>query len=112
MLSRAVLISRCASKSLTCTTTADLAQPPLTLPFQVGALDTFWRSAENFHTTSSYPWEVGTGMTWAVSQADPLRNVKVDNDLLFFQYIPASCCAAGFASGGYGSGLSVGGDVA
>ena len=53
--------------------------------FQVGALDTFWRSAENFHTSSAFAWAVGTGMAWAVSQAAPLRNVKVDNDLLFFE---------------------------
>ena len=75
--------------------------------FETGALDTFWRSAENFHTTSNYPWAVGNGMTWAVSQASPLRNVKVDHDLLLFEYIPEYCCAAGFASGGWASGMDV-----
>eukprot|EP00600_Ochromonadales_sp_CCMP1393_P000501 CAMPEP_0174980406 /NCGR_PEP_ID=MMETSP0004_2-20121128/15335_1 /TAXON_ID=420556 /ORGANISM="Ochromonas sp., Strain CCMP1393" /LENGTH=656 /DNA_ID=CAMNT_0016232073 /DNA_START=242 /DNA_END=2212 /DNA_ORIENTATION=+ len=79
--------------------------------FSVGALDTFWRSAENFHSQSSYPWPVGTGMTWAVSQAAPLRNVKVDNDLLLFEYLTEYCCDAGFASGGWASGIEVGGKV-
>ena len=77
--------------------------------FQVGALDTFWRSAENFHTSSAFAWAVGTGMTWAVSQAAPLRNVKVDNDLLFFEYVTGD--AAGYASGGWASGIEVGGTV-
>jgi hypothetical protein len=77
--------------------------------FQVGSLDTFWRSAENFHTKSNEAWAVGTGMTWAVSQAAPLRNVVVDNDLLFFEYTYGD--AAGYASGGWGSGLNVGGEV-
>lgn len=81
------------------------------LNFESGALGTFWRSAENFHTKSNYQWEVGSGMTWAVSQAAPLRNVKVDNSLLLFEYIPESCCAAGFASGGWNSGVDVGGSV-
>jgi hypothetical protein len=79
--------------------------------FESGALDTFWRSAENFRTTAAYPWAVGAGMTWAVSQAAPLRNVVIDSDLWLFQYIPSSCCAAGFASGGWASGLTVKGGV-
>jgi hypothetical protein len=33
-----------------------------------GALDSFWRSAENFRTSASNKWYVGTGMMWAVSQ--------------------------------------------
>eukprot|EP01079_Euglenida_sp_SAG-EU17-18_P006715 gene6715-162_t len=53
-----------------------------------GALSTFWRSAENFKTSASHKWYVGTGMMWAVSQAAPLRRVEVDNDLLLFQYEP------------------------
>jgi hypothetical protein len=79
--------------------------------YDVGALTTFWRSAENFHTTSNYAWAVGNGMTWAVSQAAPLRNVKVDHDLLFFEYLSEYCCAAGYASGGWNSGMEVGGST-
>lgn len=77
--------------------------------YGTGALDTFWRSAENFHSTSNYAWAVGNGMSWVVSQAAPLRNVKVDNDLLLFEYLNEYCCDAGYASGGWISGLDVGG---
>ena len=77
--------------------------------FDVGALTTFWRSAENFHTHSAYEWAVGVGMTWAVSQAAPLRNVVIDNSLMLFEYIDGD--AAGYASGGWGSGLTIGGEV-
>jgi len=38
-------------------------------------LDTFWRSGENFANHAA------EGMTWAVSQASPLRRVHVINDL-------------------------------
>lgn len=80
--------------------------------FTIGALGTFWRSAENFHTKTDYPWAVGSGMSWVVSQAAPLRNVKVDSDLLLFEYLDEYCCAAGYASGGWASGVEVGGKVA
>eukprot|EP00820_Chromera_velia_P025862 Cvel_34512.t2-p1 / transcript=Cvel_34512.t2 / gene=Cvel_34512 / organism=Chromera_velia_CCMP2878 / gene_product=hypothetical protein / transcript_product=hypothetical protein / location=Cvel_scaffold5954:2174-2791(+) / protein_length=206 / sequence_SO=supercontig / SO=protein_coding / is_pseudo=false len=54
--------------------------------FDVGALNTFWRAAENFRSTSRFNWFGGeTGMLWAVSQASPLRRVNVDGDLLLFQ---------------------------
>jgi len=79
--------------------------------YEAGALGTFWRSAENFHTRSNYPWLVGTGMSWVVSQAAPLRNVKVDYDLLHFEYLSEFCCAAGYASGGYDSGVDVTGSI-
>lgn len=79
--------------------------------YGTGALDTFWRSAENFHTTTNYAWAVGNGMSWVVSQAAPLRNVKVDNDLLLFEYLSEYCCDAGYASGGWISGLQVGGST-
>lgn len=39
------------------------------------ALDTFWRSAENFST------ENGDGINWHVSQAAPLRRIKCDGKL-------------------------------
>ena len=70
--------------------------------FEVGSLDTFWRSAENFRSASSHEWAVGKGMTWAVSQAAPLRDVVVDGDLLLFEYVEGD--AAGYASGGWVSG--------
>ena len=40
------------------------------------ALDTFWRVAENYYT------EARKGQLWAVSQAAPIRRVKVKGDLL------------------------------
>lgn len=80
--------------------------------YQGGALSTFWRSAENFWTTTNDTMSsVANGMTWAVSQAAPLRNVRIDNDLTFFEYIPEYCCAAGYASGGFASGVKVGGEI-
>lgn len=49
-------------------------------------------------------------MLWAVSQATPLRRLRVDHDLILFEYEPPAT-AAGYSSGGYFSSLSVGGDV-
>jgi hypothetical protein len=74
--------------------------------YTTGALDTFWRSAENFHTTTNYSWALGNGMTWAVSQAAPLRNVKVDHNLFLSEIVLQN---PGYASGGWISGLEVGG---
>jgi hypothetical protein len=66
-----------------------------------GALDNFWRSAENFHTVPSITWnnENAPAMLWAVSQAAPLRRVYVDGNLDLYEY-NYGCCA-GYASGGY-----------
>jgi hypothetical protein len=50
-------------------------------------LDTFWRSGENFYVN-------GTNMTWAVSQAAPLRRVHVAKDLFLFD-------GPAYASGGH-----------
>jgi len=50
-------------------------------------LDTFWRSGENFFVS-------GTNMTWAVSQAAPLRRVHVAKDLFLFD-------GPAYASGGH-----------
>lgn len=58
--------------------------------YEGGALANFWRSAENFAT--------GTTL-WAVSQASPLRRVRITGDLALFQY--NSGCCAGYASGGF-----------
>jgi hypothetical protein len=57
--------------------------------FQGGALDTFWRSAENFRTAATWDSTIGApGMLWAVSQAAPLRRVQVDHALTLFEYQP------------------------
>jgi len=78
--------------------------------YHVGALDTFWRGAEGFRSTSNYTWFGETsGMLWAVSQAAPLRRVHVDNDLLLFQYEKGD--AAGYASGGFMADAQVDGSV-
>lgn len=50
-------------------------------------LDTFWRSGENFLVS-------GTNMTWAVSQAAPLRRVHITEDLFLFD-------GPAYASGGH-----------
>ena len=78
--------------------------------FTGGALDTFWRSAENFETNPTYKWPTTTGMLWAVSQASPLRRVSVNADLSLYQYVPPYG-AAGYASGGYMSDSKVSGSV-
>jgi hypothetical protein len=68
--------------------------------FTTGALDTFWRSAENFKSEATNTWWNGAaGMLWAVSQAAPLRRVHVANDLYLWQYTYGD--AAGYASGGF-----------
>ena len=78
--------------------------------YQGGSLCTFWRSAENFRTTSSHDWQVGKGMIWAVSQASPLRRVVVDHDLNLFEYQPPAT-AAGYSSGGYIANSKISGDL-
>ncbi|CAE7275174.1 unnamed protein product [Symbiodinium necroappetens] len=60
-----------------------------------GSLDNFWRSAENFHHAS--PW----GMLWAVSQASPIRRIRVDKNLTLS--VPGA-----WASGGYMADMQVG----
>jgi len=78
---------------------------------EVGSLDTFWRSAENFHSKASNSWWNGaSGMLWAASQAAPVRRVLVDNDLILFRYRTGEF-AADFASGGYLSNSQVLGTV-
>lgn len=70
--------------------------------YQVGALNTFWRSAENFSTTPSLPWEPTTtiGMTWAASQACPLRKINVNGSLFLFQ-LTLPDFNSGYSSGGF-----------
>jgi hypothetical protein len=67
----------------------------------VGALNTFWRSAENFENNANYEWWSGaSGMLWAASQAAPVRRVKQNGDLYMFMYRSGND-AADFASGGF-----------
>ena len=75
--------------------------------FSGGALDTFWRSAENFRTQANWSNTGNTGMLWAVSQAAPLRRIQVDNALTLYEYEPPYQ-GAGYASGGYFANLEVG----
>jgi len=76
-----------------------------------GALDTFWRSAENFQTDATFTWTETQGMLWATSQASPLRRVVVTNNLKLFQYRQGDF-AAGYASGGFLANSKVAGFVA
>ncbi len=75
-----------------------------------GALNTFWRSAENFttnpNTAGNVWWPVSNqGMTWAASQACPLRKVNVNGNLYLFQLDAIVNgqvqYASGFSSGGF-----------
>ena len=47
--------------------------------FDIGALDNFWRGAENLKVIPS-----SGKMIWAASQACPLRRIIVDGDLDLF----------------------------
>jgi hypothetical protein len=67
--------------------------------YTVGALDTFWRSAENFQTDATNVWAGAPGMLWAASQASPLRSIVVTQDLSLAQY--AGGCCEGYSSGGF-----------
>lgn len=75
--------------------------------FDIGALNSFWRGAENFKTRADFDWfpGEGNGMLWAVSQATFLRRIEVVNNLVLYQYTYGD--AAGFASGGYMSNSEV-----
>jgi hypothetical protein len=79
---------------------------------KIGALNSFWRSAENFKSTANNAWFAGPegkGLLWACSQASPLRRIEVATDLLLFQY--TSGRFAGFASGGFMANVKVAGAV-
>eukprot|EP00438_Fugacium_kawagutii_P004244 Skav217514 [mRNA] locus=scaffold647:81908:101585:+ [translate_table: standard] len=80
-----------------------------------GALNTFWRGAENFQTDATYDWlplgsdaffkprnnNGNNGMLWAASQAAGLRRTLiVSNDLDLYEYQTGDL-EAGFASGGF-----------
>jgi len=75
--------------------------------YKIGALNNFWRSAENFKTMANYEWTTGNGMLWAVSQASPLRRVHVANgNLVLYEYFPPYD-QAGYASGGFVANVQV-----
>eukprot|EP00931_Biecheleriopsis_adriatica_P061972 TRINITY_DN372_c0_g1_i1.p1 TRINITY_DN372_c0_g1~~TRINITY_DN372_c0_g1_i1.p1 ORF type:complete len:777 (+),score=117.95 TRINITY_DN372_c0_g1_i1:43-2331(+) len=65
----------------------------------IGALNSFWRGAENFETRANFAWNGGKGMLWATAQASPLRRLLVQENLLLAQTQPMDR-AAGYASGG------------
>ena len=73
--------------------------------FTIGALNNFWRSAENVHVVK----KEGEPMTWAVSQASPLRRTVIDGDLNLFHYNAGA--GAGYASGGYMADVKVNGKI-
>jgi hypothetical protein len=76
----------------------------------VGALQTFWRSAENFETRADHQWTDFKGMLWAVSQASPLRRIVVTENLKLYEYRGGG--ASGYASGGFMADSVVRGTVA
>ncbi len=84
------------------TTINSVSSPQGNNNFQIGALNSFWRSAENFSTTPATHWSSTPliGMTWAVSQAAPLRKVNVNGTLFLFQ-LTSPNFNSGFASGGF-----------
>jgi hypothetical protein len=63
-----------------------------------GALCNFWRSAENVKVSNH--WK---SMTWAVSQASPIRRIVVDGDLHLTD--------RGWSSGGYMADMKVSGKI-
>eukprot|EP01083_Nonionella_stella_P159267 519410_1 len=77
-----------------------------------GALQNFWRAAENFMTTPTAAWnnQAVPSMLWAVSQSSPLRRVYVNGNLNLWQY-NYGCCA-GYASGGFLADSIVTGEIA
>ena len=75
-----------------------------------GALDTFWRSAENFRQSTTFKWMGNAGMLWAVSQASPLRRVVVDGDLSLYEYEPPFG-GAGYSSGGFLANSNISGSI-
>lgn len=72
-----------------------------TFEVKIGALNTFWRSAENFENNANNDWFNGnTGMLWAAAQAAPVRRVKQNGDLIMFYYRTGNLLAD-WASGGF-----------
>jgi len=84
------------------TTINSVSSPQGNNNFMVGALNSFWRSAENFSTTPALPWSPTTtiGMTWAASQASPLRKLNINGTLFLFQLVTPGF-ESGYSSGGF-----------
>lgn len=76
----------------------------------LGALDTFWRGAENFQNNANYPWFAAGGMLWAASQAAGVRRIQQNGDMILFMYRPPNG-PADYASGGYLSNSEITGKV-
>jgi hypothetical protein len=64
----------------------------------LGALQNFWRSAENVKVSNK--WKT---FTWAVSQSSPIRSIEVDGDLILGD--------KGYASGGFMANMNVSGKI-
>ena len=71
-------------------------------------LDNFWRSAENF---TVYPDNNNIGMTWAVSQAAPLRKVYIKGNLTLYDIVHTSPSYSPMTSGGFISDCKVEGKL-
>ena len=76
------------------TSISNINSPPSEYP-DGNSLNTFWRSAENFSTSPTGTWgtDLTDTMTWAVSQASPLRRINIYGSLALFHY--------GESSGGF-----------
>eukprot|EP00930_Biecheleria_cincta_P027478 TRINITY_DN19300_c0_g1_i2.p1 TRINITY_DN19300_c0_g1~~TRINITY_DN19300_c0_g1_i2.p1 ORF type:complete len:640 (-),score=101.96 TRINITY_DN19300_c0_g1_i2:86-2005(-) len=81
-----------------------------------GALNNFWRSAENFRVTNPMglqgdkvvPGNIYAGkLVFAVSQASPIRNVAIDGELWLFELekLGPGDPTSGMASGGFAANI-------
>lgn len=76
--------------------------------YKHGALDNFWRSAENFYIKPTKLWNKKKSMLWAVSQGTSLRRVYIEGDLCLSE---STGSKAGYASGGFMSDCTVTGSI-
>lgn len=72
----------------------NLWSPDGSKDYTTGALCNFWRGVENVTLGNAYNQPV----VWAVSQAAPMRRVKIEGDINLFHSFGGP---AGYASGGY-----------
>lgn len=75
----------------------------------IGALNNFWRSAENFEVSSSLTFNSRVTTLWSVSQASPLRRAVINGNLDLSEYTSGS--HAGWASGGFMADVTINGDL-